>query len=143
MFGGRPAPPVSPHALRLGGTLPEVAAAKTPERPPEHLRNAVPSHRGGETSDGTEKAKPIRQDAESGCNGPNADRAQCLKVCRSGSFHLLQFCWQSEEVDRDMDFIMAVVKTIRSLRSDYKLTKTAADCKSTANSNYFSFAAGE
>lgn len=29
-----------------------------------------------------------------------------------------------------MDFIMAVVKTIRSLRSDYKLTKTAADCKS-------------
>uniref|UniRef100_H3CRE9 Valine--tRNA ligase n=1 Tax=Tetraodon nigroviridis TaxID=99883 RepID=H3CRE9_TETNG len=39
-----------------------------------------------------------------------------------------EFCWQCEEVDRDMDFIMAVVKTIRSLRSDYKLTKTAADC---------------
>lgn len=46
-----------------------------------------------------------------------------------GSFHLLQFCWQCEDVDRDMDFIMAVVRTIRSLRSDYKLTKTAADCK--------------
>ncbi|TNN02795.1 hypothetical protein fugu_010282 [Takifugu bimaculatus] len=39
-----------------------------------------------------------------------------------------EFCWQCEDVDRDMDFIMAVVRTIRSLRSDYKLTKTAADC---------------
>uniref|UniRef100_A0A674MFM6 valine--tRNA ligase n=1 Tax=Takifugu rubripes TaxID=31033 RepID=A0A674MFM6_TAKRU len=42
-----------------------------------------------------------------------------------------EFCWQCEDVDRDMDFIMAVVRTIRSLRSDYKLTKTAADCKQT------------
>uniref|UniRef100_A0A673C4P6 Valine--tRNA ligase n=1 Tax=Sphaeramia orbicularis TaxID=375764 RepID=A0A673C4P6_9TELE len=33
-----------------------------------------------------------------------------------------------EEVDRDMDFIMTVVKTIRSLRADYNLTKTRADC---------------
>uniref|UniRef100_A0A665VVH6 Valine--tRNA ligase n=1 Tax=Echeneis naucrates TaxID=173247 RepID=A0A665VVH6_ECHNA len=36
----------------------------------------------------------------------------------------LQFCWHSEEIDRDMEFIMTVVKTIRSLRADYNLTKT-------------------
>lgn len=42
---------------------------------------------------------------------------------------LFQFCWNSEEVDRDMEFIMSVVKTIRSLRSDYNLNKTKADCK--------------
>lgn len=53
-----------------------------------------------------------------------------------GSFHLFQFCWQCEDVDRDMDFIMAVVRTIRSLRSDYKLTKTAADCKQAENSTH-------
>lgn len=28
-----------------------------------------------------------------------------------------------------MEFIMSVVKTIRSLRSDYNLNKTKADCK--------------
>uniref|UniRef100_A0A3Q3F1S8 Valine--tRNA ligase n=1 Tax=Labrus bergylta TaxID=56723 RepID=A0A3Q3F1S8_9LABR len=39
-----------------------------------------------------------------------------------------EFCWHSEEVDRDMDFVMTVVKTIRSLRADYNLTKTRADC---------------
>uniref|UniRef100_A0A3Q1ASJ2 valine--tRNA ligase n=1 Tax=Amphiprion ocellaris TaxID=80972 RepID=A0A3Q1ASJ2_AMPOC len=38
-----------------------------------------------------------------------------------------EFCWHSEEVDRDMEFIMTVVKTIRSLRADYNLTKTRAD----------------
>lgn len=42
-----------------------------------------------------------------------------------------KFCWHSEEVDRDMEFIMGVVKTIRSLRSDYNLNKTKADCKIT------------
>ncbi|CAG6014988.1 unnamed protein product [Menidia menidia] len=39
-----------------------------------------------------------------------------------------EFCWNSEEIDRDMEFIMTVVKTIRSLRADYNLTKTRADC---------------
>ncbi|KAK2844778.1 hypothetical protein Q5P01_011437 [Channa striata] len=39
-----------------------------------------------------------------------------------------EFCWHNEEVDRDMDFVMSVVKTIRSLRADYNLTKTRADC---------------
>ncbi|AWO96362.1 putative valine--tRNA ligase-like isoform 3 [Scophthalmus maximus] len=39
-----------------------------------------------------------------------------------------EFCWQSDEVDRDMEFVMSVVKTIRSLRSDYNLNKTRADC---------------
>ncbi|KAM6968176.1 valine--tRNA ligase [Aplochiton taeniatus] len=39
-----------------------------------------------------------------------------------------EFCWHSEEVDRQMDFVMTVVKTVRSLRADYNLTKTRADC---------------
>ncbi|KAM4601058.1 valine--tRNA ligase [Polymixia lowei] len=39
-----------------------------------------------------------------------------------------EFCWHSEDVDRQMDFVMTVVKTIRSLRADYNLTKTRADC---------------
>ncbi|KAG5856231.1 hypothetical protein ANANG_G00005850 [Anguilla anguilla] len=39
-----------------------------------------------------------------------------------------EFCWHSEEVDRQMEFVMNVVKTIRSLRADYNLTKTRADC---------------
>eukprot|EP00064_Thunnus_orientalis_P014842 superscaffoldBa00002643_g14889 len=39
-----------------------------------------------------------------------------------------EFCWHSEEVDRDMELVMTVVKTIRSLRADYNLTKTRADC---------------
>ncbi|XP_049587384.1 valine--tRNA ligase isoform X2 [Syngnathus scovelli] len=39
-----------------------------------------------------------------------------------------EFCWNSDEVDRNMDFVMNVVKTIRSLRADYNLTKTRADC---------------
>ncbi|KAG7277920.1 hypothetical protein CRUP_004699 [Coryphaenoides rupestris] len=38
-----------------------------------------------------------------------------------------EFCWQSDEVDRQMEFVMTVVKTIRSLRADYNLTKTRAD----------------
>ncbi|KAK0151520.1 Valine--tRNA ligase [Merluccius polli] len=39
-----------------------------------------------------------------------------------------EFCWQSDEVDRQMEFVMTIVKTIRSLRADYNLTKTRADC---------------
>uniref|UniRef100_A0A8C1ZBB1 Valine--tRNA ligase n=1 Tax=Cyprinus carpio TaxID=7962 RepID=A0A8C1ZBB1_CYPCA len=39
-----------------------------------------------------------------------------------------EFCWHSEDVDRQMEFVMSVVKTIRSLRADYNLTKTRADC---------------
>ncbi|XP_064801935.1 valine--tRNA ligase-like isoform X5 [Oncorhynchus masou masou] len=38
------------------------------------------------------------------------------------------FCWHSEDVDRKMEFVMTVVRTIRSLRADYNLTKTRADC---------------
>uniref|UniRef100_A0A671YP82 valine--tRNA ligase n=1 Tax=Sparus aurata TaxID=8175 RepID=A0A671YP82_SPAAU len=49
-----------------------------------------------------------------------------------------EFCWNSEEVDRDMEFIMTVVKTIRSLRADYNLTKTRADCKITHNYESYS-----
>lgn len=54
-----------------------------------------------------------------------------LSVSHNALWHLLQFCWHSEDVDRDMEFIMTVVKTIRSLRADYNLTKTRADCKMT------------
>ncbi|KAI1885756.1 hypothetical protein AGOR_G00207080 [Albula goreensis] len=39
-----------------------------------------------------------------------------------------EFCWHSEEVDQQMEFVMTVVRTIRSLRADYNLTKTRADC---------------
>ncbi|KAL4616796.1 valine-tRNA ligase-like [Arapaima gigas] len=39
-----------------------------------------------------------------------------------------EFCWHSEEVDRQMEFAMTVVRTIRSLRADYNLTKTRAAC---------------
>uniref|UniRef100_A0A674BRB2 Valine--tRNA ligase n=1 Tax=Salmo trutta TaxID=8032 RepID=A0A674BRB2_SALTR len=39
-----------------------------------------------------------------------------------------EFCWHSEDVDRQMEFAMTVVRTIRSLRADYNLTKTRADC---------------
>ncbi|RXN05670.1 valine--tRNA ligase-like isoform X1 [Labeo rohita] len=36
--------------------------------------------------------------------------------------------FQREDIDRQMEFVMSVVKTIRSLRADYNLTKTRADC---------------
>lgn len=39
-----------------------------------------------------------------------------------------EFCWHSDDIDREMDLVMTVVKTIRSLRADYNLTKTRADC---------------
>ncbi|XP_066538850.1 valine--tRNA ligase [Hoplias malabaricus] len=39
-----------------------------------------------------------------------------------------EFCWHSEEIDREMEFVMTVIRTIRSLRADYNLTKTRADC---------------
>uniref|UniRef100_A0A673C5K5 valine--tRNA ligase n=1 Tax=Sphaeramia orbicularis TaxID=375764 RepID=A0A673C5K5_9TELE len=52
-------------------------------------------------------------------------------ICVTSYPDTQEFCWHSEEVDRDMDFIMTVVKTIRSLRADYNLTKTRADCKKT------------
>lgn len=69
-----------------------------------------------------EEVRPVTERV--GESGESGSRSTPLR-----SFPPPQFCWQREEVDRDMDFIMAVVKTIRSLRSDYKLTKTAADCK--------------
>lgn len=49
----------------------------------------------------------------------------------SVSWFFHQFCWHSEDVDRDMDFVMTVVRTIRSLRSDYNLNKLRTDCKTT------------
>lgn len=49
-------------------------------------------------------------------------------VCVTAYPDSQEFCWHSEEVDREMDFVMTVVKTIRSLRADYNLTKTRADC---------------
>ncbi|XP_041081866.1 valine--tRNA ligase-like [Polyodon spathula] len=39
-----------------------------------------------------------------------------------------EFCWRSEETDRNMEFTMCIIRTIRSLRADYNLTKTKADC---------------
>ncbi|KAG2468866.1 SYVC ligase, partial [Polypterus senegalus] len=39
-----------------------------------------------------------------------------------------EFSWRNDDIDRNMEFIMTVIKTIRSLRADYNLTKTKADC---------------
>ncbi|XP_015212607.2 valine--tRNA ligase [Lepisosteus oculatus] len=49
-------------------------------------------------------------------------------ICVSPYPETSEFCWRSEEADRNMEFIMTVVRTIRSLRADYNLTKTKADC---------------
>ncbi|KAM9852346.1 valine--tRNA ligase isoform 2-T2 [Aulostomus maculatus] len=49
-------------------------------------------------------------------------------ICVTSYPDTKEFCWHSEEVDRDMEFVMSVVKTVRSLRADYNLTKTRADC---------------
>ncbi|PIO38859.1 hypothetical protein AB205_0043880 [Aquarana catesbeiana] len=39
-----------------------------------------------------------------------------------------QFRWRHEETERKMDLALLIVKSIRSLRADYNLTKTKADC---------------
>ncbi|KAM8952751.1 valine--tRNA ligase [Pelodytes ibericus] len=39
-----------------------------------------------------------------------------------------EFHWRDEEIERNMDLALLLVKSIRSLRSDYNLTKTKADC---------------
>ncbi|KAG9472146.1 hypothetical protein GDO78_021153 [Eleutherodactylus coqui] len=36
--------------------------------------------------------------------------------------------WRDEELERRMDLALLIVKSIRSLRADYNLTKTKADC---------------
>ncbi|TRY84984.1 hypothetical protein DNTS_028859 [Danionella cerebrum] len=49
-------------------------------------------------------------------------------ICVTPYPDMSEFCWHSEEVDRQMEFVMCVVRTVRSLRADYNLTKTRADC---------------
>ncbi|XP_072317796.1 valine--tRNA ligase [Eucyclogobius newberryi] len=49
-------------------------------------------------------------------------------ICVSAYPDSHEFCWHSEEIDREMEFVMTVVRTVRSLRADYNLTKTRADC---------------
>ncbi|XP_067865559.1 valine--tRNA ligase [Heterodontus francisci] len=39
-----------------------------------------------------------------------------------------EFCWRDEELDHNVEFVMSVIRAIRSLRADYNLTKTKADC---------------
>uniref|UniRef100_A0A8C5QQ96 Valine--tRNA ligase n=1 Tax=Leptobrachium leishanense TaxID=445787 RepID=A0A8C5QQ96_9ANUR len=39
-----------------------------------------------------------------------------------------EFHWRDLEVERDMDLALLLVKSIRSLRADYNLTKIRADC---------------
>ncbi|OCT67919.1 hypothetical protein XELAEV_18039217mg [Xenopus laevis] len=39
-----------------------------------------------------------------------------------------EYNWRDEEVERNMDLALLIVKSIRSLRADYNLTKTKADC---------------
>uniref|UniRef100_A0A672HPA1 Valine--tRNA ligase n=1 Tax=Salarias fasciatus TaxID=181472 RepID=A0A672HPA1_SALFA len=59
---------------------------------------------------------------------PRRQQSDPPSICVTSYPETAEFCWSSEEADRDMDFIMTVVKTIRSLRADYNLTKTRADC---------------
>ncbi|XP_041068393.1 valine--tRNA ligase [Carcharodon carcharias] len=39
-----------------------------------------------------------------------------------------EYSWRDEELDRNVEFVMSIVRAIRSLRADYNLTKTKADC---------------
>ncbi|KAG8552851.1 hypothetical protein GDO81_003110 [Engystomops pustulosus] len=39
-----------------------------------------------------------------------------------------QFHWRDEEIEKKMELVLLIVKSIRSLRADYNLTKTKADC---------------
>ncbi|GCC17963.1 hypothetical protein chiPu_0021603 [Chiloscyllium punctatum] len=39
-----------------------------------------------------------------------------------------QYCWRNEELDRTVEFVMTIIRAIRSLRADYNLTKTKAGC---------------
>ncbi|XP_060707050.1 valine--tRNA ligase [Hemiscyllium ocellatum] len=39
-----------------------------------------------------------------------------------------EYCWRNEELDRSVEFVMTIIRAIRSLRADYNLTKTKADC---------------
>ncbi|MBN3299917.1 SYVC ligase, partial [Amia calva] len=51
-----------------------------------------------------------------------------LSICVTPYPEATEFCWRSEEADGQMEFVMTIVRTIRSLRADYNLTKTKADC---------------
>ncbi|XP_020671012.3 valine--tRNA ligase [Pogona vitticeps] len=39
-----------------------------------------------------------------------------------------EYCWRDETLDRTIDFVLSIIKAVRSLRADYNLTKTKADC---------------
>ncbi|XP_054834298.1 valine--tRNA ligase [Eublepharis macularius] len=39
-----------------------------------------------------------------------------------------QYCWRNEDLDHTVDFMLSIVRAVRSLRADYNLTKTKADC---------------
>ncbi|XP_069775606.1 valine--tRNA ligase isoform X2 [Narcine bancroftii] len=39
-----------------------------------------------------------------------------------------EYNWRDEELDCNVEFALAIVRTVRSLRADYNLTKTRADC---------------
>ncbi|XP_061475249.1 valine--tRNA ligase [Rhineura floridana] len=39
-----------------------------------------------------------------------------------------QYCWRDEGLDHTVDFMLSIIRAVRSLRADYNLTKTKADC---------------
>ncbi|XP_044275514.1 valine--tRNA ligase [Varanus komodoensis] len=39
-----------------------------------------------------------------------------------------QCCWRNEGLDQTIDFVQSIIRAVRSLRADYNLTKTKADC---------------
>ena len=43
--------------------------------------------------------------------------------------YFLQYPWQNESLDKDVEFVQSILNKARSLRSDYNLTKQTAECR--------------
>ncbi|XP_075042710.1 valine--tRNA ligase [Mixophyes fleayi] len=59
---------------------------------------------------------------------PRRSSQQFPSICVTPYPETTEFHWRDEEVERNMDLVLLIVKSIRSLRADYNLTKTKADC---------------
>ncbi|XP_053329001.1 valine--tRNA ligase isoform X2 [Spea bombifrons] len=59
---------------------------------------------------------------------PRRAAAQHPSICVTPYPDATEFHWRDEEIEKNMDLALLLVKSIRSLRADYNLTKTKADC---------------
>lgn len=52
-------------------------------------------------------------------------------MCKLSHYSLLsQFnSWRSTELESQVEFAMSVIRTVRSMRADYQLTKTKTNCR--------------